>query len=256
MKAFLLAAGMGTRLRPLTDVTPKCLVRIGGKPLLLIWFELLLRHGVDSVLVNAHYLSDQVARFVRDNCPEGLDVVVSHEQELLGSAGTVAANRKFVQGEKDVLVVYADNLTDIDISELCRFHRSKSGVLTMGTFETDQPSECGIVVCDEEDRVLEFQEKPVEPKSRLASAGIYVMSPVVVDVIPAKRPCDFGFDVFPLLLGRMYAYRIRELFVDVGTLPRLNAARQAWARRCGGSCDLPHSQGKSGLCDDRDSEKC
>lgn len=99
MKAILLAAGVGSRLRPLTDHTPKCLVPVGGRPLLAIWFDALVRHGVTEVLLNTHHLADRVGEFVATHTPRGLRVTLFHEPVLLGSAGTVKANRDFVAGE-------------------------------------------------------------------------------------------------------------------------------------------------------------
>jgi mannose-1-phosphate guanylyltransferase len=232
MKAFLLAAGKGTRLRPLTDHMPKCLVPIAGMPLLQLWFEMLRDSGVTEVLVNTHHLAGQVRQFVASHPVEGLDVTLFHEEQLLGSAGTVAANRAFVAGEKAFLVIYADNLTDLDLHELVAFHRQRNAEFTMALFRTPAPSECGIAVCDANDRVVEFQEKPEQPGSDWANAGLYVAGPSLFDVIPAGKPVtDFGFDVLPALVGRMYGYHFDGLYCDTGTPARLDFARKAWEKK-------------------------
>jgi mannose-1-phosphate guanylyltransferase len=230
MKAFLLAAGKGTRLRPLTDRIPKCLVPIAGRPLLAIWLDALAGCGVDEVLVNTHHLADQVERFVRAREDAGHPprVRLFHEPELLGSAGTVLANRDFIAGEDRFFVLYADNLTTVDLTALDRFHREKSSPFTMGLFQTPEPRECGVAVCDADGRIVDFQEKPKAPKSDWANAGLYVAAPSVLDAVPDKPICDFGFDVLPRLVGKMYGYRIRGFFCDTGTPERLERARRGW----------------------------
>jgi mannose-1-phosphate guanylyltransferase len=142
VKAFLLAAGEGRRLRPLTDRLPKCLVPIAGTPLLGIWLRLLEAHGVRGVLVNTHYLADQVADFLA-TWPTSMEVVAAYEPRLLGSAGTVRANREFVAGEDRFFVIYADNLSNVDLSAMARFDAERAEVLTIGVVPTDRPREIG-----------------------------------------------------------------------------------------------------------------
>ena len=228
MKAFLLAGGRGTRLRPITDTLPKCLVPIEGIPLLGIWFRLLRVYGVDSVLVNTHHLPDAVREFVARNPIPGLQVTLFHEPELLGSAGTVAANRDFVRREKQFLVLYADNLTDINLSDFLSFHRRKNSPFTLGLFRTPEPTECGIALCNEDDRVIEFVEKPKSPKSDWANSGLYVAGPSLFDLMPQKDFIDFGFEILPLLVGKMFGYRIHGYFCDLGSVARLERARREW----------------------------
>jgi len=234
MKAFLLAAGRGERLRPLTDRVPKCLVPVGGRPLLGIWLERLREAGAEAVLVNTHHLAGQVEEFVAGFPAGGMDIRLFHEQELLGSAGTVAANRSFVEGEQDFLVVYADNVTDLDLGDVLRFHRDKRSEFTMVLFETPEPRECGVVVLDADDRVVEFQEKPAQPRSRWANGGIYVAGPSLFSVLSAAQgqtPFDFGYHVLPRLAGRAFGYRFSGMFCDTGTPERLERARREWAGR-------------------------
>ena len=229
MKAFLLAAGLGTRLRPLTDRIPKCLVPIAGKPLLQIWLEQLVESGFDEVLVNTHHLADQVERHVQEHPVPGIKVELFHEEVLLGSAGTVRENAAFVRGEKRFVIIYADNLTRLNLAELVAFHDTKAGSLTMALFRTPNPSECGIVVCDEQQQVVEFQEKPAHPKSDWANAGIYVVGQDLFEQIPRGKPItDFGFDVLPNWTGTMYGYPYEGFYCDTGTPQRLQYARDHW----------------------------
>lgn len=230
MKAFLLGAGVGSRLRPLTDHTPKCLVPVGGHPLLAIWFEALVRHGVSEVLLNTHHLPERVREFVATRTPRGLKVVLAHEEQLLGSAGTVAAHRDFVAGESSFFVIYADNLTDVDLTAFRQFHEARRSPFTLALFHTPQPRECGIAQLDGQGRVTAFVEKPRDPQGDLANAGLYLAGPSVFDLIPKKPVADFGFDVLPLLVGKMFGYTIPGFFCDLGTPERLAWARAEWER--------------------------
>ena len=231
MKAFLLGAGVGSRLRPLTDHTPKCLVPVGGRPLLSIWFDALVRHGVTDVLLNTHHLAERVREFVATRTPPGLRVTLAHEEQLLGSAGTVSTHRDFVAGEASFFVLYADNLTDVDLTAFRKFHEARRSPFTLGLFHTPQPRECGIAELDGEGRVTAFVEKPRNPAGDLANAGLYLAGPSVFDLIPAKPVADFGYDVLPLLVGKMFGYTIPGFFCDLGTPERLAWARAEWEGR-------------------------
>jgi mannose-1-phosphate guanylyltransferase len=229
MKAFLLAAGAGTRLRPLTDHTPKCLIPIGGSPLLEIWFRQLERLGVTEARVNTHHLADQVAAYVSARAPSPLRISLVHEPELLGSAGTIRANRAWLETDPEFLVIYADNLTNADLAPFVRFHRERQSEFTLAVFRTPNPRECGIVVLDEAGRVTAFQEKPEHPASPWANAGLYLAGPALFDAIPdTPGVCDFGFDVLPRLLGRMLAFPLEGVYCDIGTPERLETARRLW----------------------------
>ena len=160
MKAFLLAAGIGSRLRPVTDHTPKCMLPIGGKPLLDLWLDAFHRAGVDEVLVNLHHLPSVVLRHIhaRSGPPA---IRTAFEPELLGSAGTLRHHRSWVQGEEFFLVVNADNLTDFDLRSLIDFHRSGDAEATLTVFRAEQPSRCGVVDVDRSGLVTGFTEKPI-----------------------------------------------------------------------------------------------
>jgi mannose-1-phosphate guanylyltransferase len=231
VKAFLLAAGEGRRLRPLTETLPKCLVPIRGEPLLGLWLRLLERHGVTEVLVNVHYLHEQVTSFLRA-WPGPVKVRAVHEPALLGSAGTVLANRAFVEGEPRFLVLYADNLTNVDLSAMLRFHESRPETLTIGVTPTDRPREKGTVVLGASGEVVAFEEKTPEPRSNLANAGIYVTGPRLYDYLPAAVPAggvlDFGFDVLPRMVPDVAAWRIDQYLVDIGTHAAYDRAQGEW----------------------------
>ncbi len=230
MKAYLLAAGFGTRLRPLTDTTPKCLIDIDGKPLMQWWLELLSRYSVDEVLVNTHYLAEQVHTFVEHynaNSNE-LHVTEFYEAELLGSGGTIAATRDFIGDDENFLICYADNLTDINLREMMRFHASHNGILTMALFHANKPKQCGIAALDHTGMITEFEEKPNQPKSNLASAGIFIANRALFSYLSDTFFIDFGKDVLPLLIGKMYGYEMRDYLIDIGTAENLKKARNEW----------------------------
>jgi mannose-1-phosphate guanylyltransferase len=232
MKAFLLAAGEGRRLRPLTDTVPKCLVPIGGTPLLAIWLTMLERGGVSEVLVNLHYAHDRVRAFL-DGWRSPLRVRTTYEPALLGSAGTVLANREFVRGEDSFLVAYADNLTTLDLERMAAFHDATTTALTLGVSPTDRPSQKGTVVLDERGRVVLFEEKAPQPRSNLANAGVYLARQRTFDYFPPAMPAsgvlDFGFDVLPRMVPDLTAYQVEELLIDIGTLEDYARAQELWA---------------------------
>lgn len=230
MKAFLLAAGLGTRLRPITDTTPKCLVEVGGRPLLDIWLDALAKAGIQEVLVNTHHLAGLVAANVAERMSPPV-VRLSHEPVLLGSAGTLLANRDFVADEEMFLAVNADNLTDFDLGVLIDAHRAGATIATLSVFRAPRPSECGIVELAG-GRVVGFAEKPLDPSGDLANAGMYAFHPKVLDEIPQPLPRDIGFDLLPRLVGRARAVALDDCyFRDIGTPAALERARDEWEGR-------------------------
>jgi len=239
MKEFLLAGGLGERLRPLTLQIPKCLVPIHGVPLLEIWLRLCERHGIDEVLLNVVQHPERVQGFL-DSRPRGRTRVhFVREERPIGTAGTVLANRAFVAGEESFWVIYSDNLTSMILDRMLVFHRGHDGPLTMGLFRAADPRAAGIVELDKSGRVVSFEEKPHQPWSYLANAGIYVVRQAVLDLIPSGWPLvDFGHDVLPRLVGKMYGYRIPEYYLDVGTPAALAQAEADWGSlHAGGFAD-------------------
>src|SRR5579885_3155877 len=195
MKAFLLAAGHGTRLRPYTDSLPKCLLPVGGTPMLEIWLSLCRKHGIAEVLVNTHAHSAAVIDFVRKR-KDKARVTVVEETELFGSAGTLRANRKWINSDDKFWVFYADVLTNIDLSAMLKFHSTNSAA-TLGVYRVPDPCRCGIVSTDLRHVVTGFVEKPSRPRSNTAFAGIMIATPEFIDAIPEKRGADIAFDVLP-----------------------------------------------------------
>jgi mannose-1-phosphate guanylyltransferase len=227
MKAFLLAAGHGTRLRPLTDKIPKCLVPIRGVPLLKIWFDLCSNSGIDELLVNIHAHAGTVADFAQQHS-NGIRVTIVEEETLMGSAGTLAVNRDWVKNEESFWILYSDVLTRADLNAMLRFHREHKLMATLGVYHVPDPRRCGIVTLTSDGTVIDFEEKPMRPKTDLAFAGLMIAKPAVLDVIPSELPKDIGFDLLPRLTGYMRAYNISEYLLDIGTLENYETAQKTW----------------------------
>jgi mannose-1-phosphate guanylyltransferase len=226
MKAFLLTAGLGTRLQPLTNHTPKCLLPIAGRPLIDYWLDLFVRYGINEVLINLHHLPEQVKNYlVNRNFPGRIHTFF--EPELLGSAGTIIVNRQFVDSEPFFFVFYGDNLTNIRIDNWLDFHKARGGDLTLMIYRTNQPQRKGIIELDDNGKVLSFKEKPLHPRSNLASAGMYLATPAIFDVFTkSKFPLDMAYDILPKLIGRMYGMISDDIILDIGTPEDFNLAQQ------------------------------
>lgn len=228
MRALLLAAGMGTRLRPLTNTIPKCLVPIHSKPLLGIWFDLLFRGGVERALVNTHYLPDQVRNYVGTSLWRE-KIELAHESELLGTGGTILANKGFFQSQP-FLLAHADNLARFDVGAFLDRHRQRpAGTdITMMTFDTDTPQSCGIVEEDVRGIVTAFHEKVQNPPSNRANAAVYIFEPGVIDFIAGlkKSQPDISLDVIPAYMGRICTFYNADYMRDIGTPESLVAAER------------------------------
>ncbi|MFH2060680.1 MAG: nucleotidyltransferase family protein [Pseudomonadota bacterium] len=227
MRALLLAAGLGTRLLPLTKKIPKCLVPINGRPLLGYWFDLLFEADIEKVLVNLHYLPEKVKTFIRESQYQHRIKTV-FENQLLGTAGTLLANKSFFQGQA-VLLVHADNYSMFDVREFMAAHndRPKGCEMTMMTFETDMPENCGIVELDEKGIVQKFYEKVKHPPGNLANGAVYIVEPSVFSFLQdlGKTQIDFSTQVLPHYLGRIFTFKNSQYHRDIGTLESYQKAQ-------------------------------
>jgi mannose-1-phosphate guanylyltransferase len=229
MRALLLAAGFGTRLRPLTDTIPKCLVPIQGKPLLGIWLERLHRVGIDRFGVNTHHLAGQVRDFVEAG-PYRNQVTLMPEPSLLGTAATLLKNMDFFQGN-DGLLIHADNYCLADFGAFIQAHhqRPPECLMTLMAFHTHSPSTCGILQCDDRGVVVDFHEKVANPPGNLANGAVYLLSPEFLQ-LARKRffgATDFSTEILPALMGRIYTYTTHEVFIDIGTPQSYAEANQS-----------------------------
>lgn len=234
---LLMAAGLGTRLRPLTDTMPKCLVPVAGRPLLDYWFDRFAAAGLRNVLINTHHLPDAVRAYLRSVNAEGragarFAVREAYEPTLLGSAGTVHANRGLADGAAHVLIVYADNLSGVDLGAFLAFHAAHGEQFTMMLFRTEAPERCGIAECDCDSRVVSFVEKPAKPRGNLANAGIYAVTAEAYREMADMAKFDLGFDVLPRFVGRMRGWEWGGYHLDVGTHASLAQAEADVASGC------------------------
>ncbi|MDR3517471.1 MAG: nucleotidyltransferase family protein [Azospirillaceae bacterium] len=228
MKALLLAAGLGTRLRPLTETVPKCLAPVQGRPLLGYWFDLLFVAGITRARVNTHYLADAVRAFVASS-PWHDRVSLVHEERLLGTGGTILAQRAFLD-EGPFLVAHADNLTRFDVRAFVRRHQQRpAGVLiTMMTFDSDTPQSCGIVAETGDGIVTGFFEKVSDPPGNRANAAVYIFEPAVIAALAAlgKPVIDLSTEIIPHFLGRICTYHNADYHRDIGTIESLDQAQR------------------------------
>lgn len=231
MKAFLLAAGLGTRLRPLTDTVPKCLVPVAGRPLLDVWLDIFRAAGVDDVLVNLHHMPEQVRAHLTEHRWEPR-VRTIYEPELLGSAGTLRANQDFLETDDVFLAVNGDTLTTFDLRVLIgALESAPDAVAAITVFHAPVPEACGILEVDD-GVVVSFEEKPDAPRSDLANAGMYAFRRSVLDLVPEGTPVDIGTHLLPRLVGRSVAVPIGDAFlIDVGTPEALARAEAEWPLR-------------------------
>jgi len=234
-KAFLLVAGRGKRLRPLTDTMPKCLLPINGTPLLQIWLEHLERFRIDEVLINTHWLHEQVQDFVGkwSASHDQMQITLCHEPTLLGSAGTILAHRQWACREP-FFIIYGDNLTRFDLQKMMAFHKKNRQPLTIRIYRGADPKRAGIVCLDENDIVIDFEEKPEQPKSDLGAGGIYIADYRIFDYYrkqtegERRRPLDLSYHVLPHMAGKIKAYDSGEFSMDIGTPGSLAKAREKW----------------------------
>jgi mannose-1-phosphate guanylyltransferase len=228
LRALLLAAGLGTRLRPITNHTPKCLVEVAGEPLLGRWLRQLEAADCEAVLVNTHHLADQVETFLAA-WPRGPMTVHSvHEPLLLGTAGTLLANQSFFAGATGLLI-HADNAMADDLGSLLAAHRQRPAecLLTMLTFHTTQPRNCGIVATDGRGMVTAFHEKVADPPGNCANGALYGFDPEFLAALNTMhpQPSDFSTEVIPRLLGRIRTWHTTRPYFDIGTPAALEAAQ-------------------------------
>lgn len=230
MRAVLVAAGLGTRLRPLTLHVPKCLVPIHGRPLLGYWLDHLFAAGTERVLINTHWLADAVRTYVAASpWRERIDLV--HETELLGTAGTLAANRGWL-GDEAFLLAHADNLTSFDLPDFLARHRARppACAMTMLAFRTDVPRSCGILGL-EGSIVSSFHEKVANPPGNLANAAVYLCEPEIARFVVAlgKPVADFSTEVVPAFMGRILAVETAGYHRDIGSAEALALAEREFA---------------------------
>jgi NDP-sugar pyrophosphorylase family protein len=238
MKAMVLAAGLGERMRPLTDHLPKPLLPIANRPVMTYILEHLSRHGFTEVIANLHYRGEEIAACFGDGSCCGVSLTYTHEEKLWGIAGGVRRCREFF-GDETFLVIGADDLTDMDLTALVREHRRAGAIASIGLVEVQETSQFGIVVTDGEGRILRFVEKPkTDPPSNTANTQIYLFEPAVFEFIPPDAVYDFGKHAFPAMVAAgapFYGFRLPGYWRDIGSISDyLVAQRDVLERRVTG----------------------
>lgn len=237
MKAILLTAGLGSRLRPLTDVLPKCLLPINGRPLLEYWFSMLINAGVTSILMNLHYLPQIMKEWVELTEYEPF-VKMVYEETLLGTGGTLLQNRDFVGDDEPMLLIHADNLCFADMKAYSDAHKNRpqGTEITMMMFDTPTPGTCGIVEIDHSGIVRAFHEKVANPPGNLANAAVYIVEPSVMDFLASlnKSFIDFSTEALPAYLGKIYTFHNVNYHRDIGNPESYLAAQTEFPQTSAG----------------------
>jgi mannose-1-phosphate guanylyltransferase len=237
LNVLLLAAGMGTRLRPLTNSMPKCMVPIMGRPLMDYWIELLFSKEIEApvgpigtVFINTHYLPESVDQYVKTSAhSDKLSTI--HEEALLGTAGTFVKLISRLKGH-DLLLAHADNLTLFDVNAFVHKHHNRPTgcIASMMTFKTDDPRSCGIVELDAQDVAVAFHEKLENPPGNLANAAVFLFSPEAIETIELmsknKNLFDVSLDIVPSLLGKMATFQNKIYHRDIGNAHSLAQAEK------------------------------
>jgi mannose-1-phosphate guanylyltransferase len=227
LSALLLAAGVGSRLKPLTNFWPKCLMPIGQKPLLEYWLSMLNELRITKTLVNLHHHHEIVKEFLmRDRFKNW--VSYTYEENLLGTAGTIRNNYNFFKNDT-LLLIHADNWCQCDFSSFLDFHfnrRPQHCSITMMTFTTNQPSECGVVELDNQNIVTSFYEKVSNPPSNIANAAIYLIEPEALSwIFEQDDILDFSTQVLPRFIGSIASWHNDHIHRDIGTIANLRLAQ-------------------------------
>ena len=236
MKAMILAAGKGTRVRPITHIVPKPMIPILQKPVMEFLLELLREHGFTEIMVNVSHLAEEIENYFRDGQRFGVEIAYSFEGRIedgeligdaMGSAGGLKKIQNFQRFFDDTFVVLCgDALVDLDLTEAVKRHKAKGALASLITKRVprDQVSSYGVVVTDEDGRVRSFQEKPEvdEAASDMINTGIYIFEPEVLDFVPSDQAFDIGSDLFPKLVAAgapFYALPMEFEWVDIGKVP-------------------------------------
>lgn len=233
MKALLLSAGLGTRLKPITNDIPKCLVPINGKPLLEYWLENLSKIRVNEFLINTHYLHLKVEEFVKKSIYRD-KITLVYEDELLNTGGTLLKNKNYFNKDESFFLIHADNLCFCNFDDFINAHLNKPSecVMTMMLFKTDNPSSCGIVDIGFDRIVKSFYEKVNNPPSNLANGAVYICDYSIIEFMESlqKLKIDFSIDVIPALIGKIFSYTNTVYHRDIGTIESYNTALQDISR--------------------------
>jgi len=227
MNALLLSAGFGTRLSPYTNFLPKCLMPINGRPLLEIWLDMLDNTDINKVFINTHYKSQLINSFLQ-NIIYNKDITVLYEQELLGTGGTIKNNNNLFKNE-DLLIAHSDNLIGANLNDFINYHKKISKndediIITMMTFFSDNPENCGILKLGKDNKIVEFFEKKNTQNGNLANGAIYIVNKALLNWIETNHISDFILDVIIPFIAKIYIWHNNTYHIDIGTIDNLKIA--------------------------------
>lgn len=228
-KAMVLAAGLGTRLHPLTEDKPKCLMPLAGRPLMDWTLRWLRDFDVAECVINLHYLPEMVKSFVKDGSQYGLKIHYSYEPTLLGTAGAVKKAAEFF--DQPFYVIYSDNFSQWDIRKLKRMYEQQKMMASIAIHWRDDVTQSGMIELSPDSKIINLLEKPKaeDVTSNYVSAGFFYLDPKVLDYIPDESFCDFGFDVIPKMLGAgesIYAVKMKEPLIGIDTKEAYDKANE------------------------------
>jgi mannose-1-phosphate guanylyltransferase/phosphomannomutase len=242
MRAILLSAGRGERLKPLTDSIQKNMLPLNGKPLLHYWVDLLKKYDIKEIAINLYYLGRQIEDYFGDGERFGINIKYSKQETLLGQAAAIKRIEQLYPGfcsEGPFLVIYADNLSDMNLGEVIEFHKKNDPIVTLTLHKHDEPWTRGVVDTDEEGKVLRFIEKPEKQDILSGRHGgdsascVYIFAPEVLNHIENEEE-NLGKDLFPKLLQRgykIYAFNPNAYVQDIGTIERYEKAKKDFEKR-------------------------
>jgi len=220
IRAIILSAGLGTRLQPLTNHLPKCLMPVNGRPLLEYWLKALNDADVGPILVNLHYMSDIVKEWIEKSC-FSKNVETVFEEQLLGTGGTLLENKHFFK-DHPTMLIHGDNLCKADFNDFIKAHFSRppGTEITMMTFDTQTPKTCGIIETDNNGVVQAFHEKVENPPGNHANAAVYIVEPQIISFLSKmnQTEIDFSTEVIPHYLGKIYTWHNNIYHRDIGTI--------------------------------------
>jgi len=229
VKVVILAAGIGTRLRPITDFVPKPMLPICGKPALEYVIGYLKRQGLRDLLIAVSHLAEQITNYFGDGSRFGVNITYSSSPKPRGTAGEVWAARKYL--DDSFICYYGDIITNIDLKRLVKFHNGQGCIATVALVRS-VPLEVGVVRLNSDSTVTEFKEKP--PLDMPVNAGIYVLDKEILAFLNDKDELDFGYDVFPAILkaGRRICGCLFEkaFWYDLGTLRRYQELNELFSK--------------------------
>jgi len=233
VKAVVLCAGKGTRLRPLTDAIPKVMLPLGGKPVLEHHVNKLKEYGVTQIYINLHHHPEKICEYFGDGSDYGVSITYSYEDQLLGTAGALNSFRDHL--DETFIVHYGDVVSELNIANMSKFHEEKQAIATLVVHPTDRPNDCDVVVMEKDCRITALYSKPGTTKfGKLGNAAYYMIEPAIFKYLPKKGAWDFVKDLFPQILKKnnhLYGYLTNEFLEDMGTFERYEKIRKRYEAR-------------------------